>query len=39
MDIKDVLSSLLTRQNVQQLSQQAGIDDTQKNRDGHNCYF
>lgn len=30
MEIKDVLSSLLTRQNVQQLSQQAGIDDTQK---------
>jgi hypothetical protein len=30
MEIKDVLSSILTRQNVQQLSQQAGIGDTQK---------
>ncbi|HKK89527.1 MAG TPA: DUF937 domain-containing protein [Saprospiraceae bacterium] len=30
MEIKDVLSSILTQQNVQQLSQQAGIDDPQK---------
>lgn len=30
MEIKDVLGSILTQQNVQQLSQQAGIEDPQK---------